>query len=621
MHRSTRRLLTAVLTLVGGAATPCLAQGLPNGGTPPPPPPQICPPSTPLILVLCTWPDRQGPTGPYRPRPVAGNDHRFISGGSPTPGGEPPPPPPCTPLTEGASTGVSIPNTRYIGPYVNAAGFIEHPDIMSSEEVGVISRYAELEISTFENNQPASCLGSGGTLRVRINGFDDVYLNQALTQPAVVVNQNAQAFNVTRLFVPIGRIKFPTHRGAGGTFPAAAFNIVELHYDAGPTPANGCVPCIAVDWAAITFKCMSPTVLIHGNSQSGPWWDRYEFTYELRHRFLPIDNSISMTPNATFTENNALALAGKDTDQPSVALHDIVASFGADSVHLVAHSKGGLDARRYLSEYLTKERSRPHPFTVLSLTALGTPHNGSVLGDIMQNVKSASYLLRNEGRILGVPQNFDFIGFPQGFATTATLPEFVSPTNDGHYDLRVAHCSAVNQTEIARLPRSVLYYAITADMDDNANVLIDLASEVRQLHRDERFGALAVRFAPSRFRESIDSVYQMLRQTKRVTAQRQRHTSGDGVNQYFSTTITAVRTGPTPLTTSDILVTAESGLGIDSFDRVSSARPPAVGAQWYPHLNAGFATHNHEVIASLQVAALSIDGILKHVERERGDLR
>jgi len=52
----------------------------------------------------------------------------------------------------------------------------------------------------------------------------------------------------------------------------------------------------------------------------------------------------------------------------------IVQAFGEHPVHLIAHSLGGLDARRLLADPHWQDR-------VLSLTTIGTPHLGSSLAD------------------------------------------------------------------------------------------------------------------------------------------------------------------------------------------------------------------------------------------------
>jgi triacylglycerol lipase len=52
----------------------------------------------------------------------------------------------------------------------------------------------------------------------------------------------------------------------------------------------------------------------------------------------------------------------------------ITRAFGDEPVHLIAHSMGGLDARRLLADPQGYRR-------VLSLTTIGTPHLGSALAD------------------------------------------------------------------------------------------------------------------------------------------------------------------------------------------------------------------------------------------------
>ncbi len=52
-------------------------------------------------------------------------------------------------------------------------------------------------------------------------------------------------------------------------------------------------------------------------------------------------------------------------------------SFGVQKVHLIGHSKGGLDSRGYLAR-----NYNPDEVKVLSLHTISTPHQGSVLADI-----------------------------------------------------------------------------------------------------------------------------------------------------------------------------------------------------------------------------------------------
>jgi triacylglycerol lipase len=55
-------------------------------------------------------------------------------------------------------------------------------------------------------------------------------------------------------------------------------------------------------------------------------------------------------------------------------INEILAATGAAKVHIIAHSMGGLDARRMIVDMEMAER-------IASLTTIGTPHNGTSLAD------------------------------------------------------------------------------------------------------------------------------------------------------------------------------------------------------------------------------------------------
>lgn len=56
----------------------------------------------------------------------------------------------------------------------------------------------------------------------------------------------------------------------------------------------------------------------------------------------------------------------------------IKSKFGTEPVHIFAHSMGGLDARCLVAQHLTPEAKQ-----VKSITAIGTPHNGSPIATIL----------------------------------------------------------------------------------------------------------------------------------------------------------------------------------------------------------------------------------------------
>lgn len=65
-------------------------------------------------------------------------------------------------------------------------------------------------------------------------------------------------------------------------------------------------------------------------------------------------------------------------EQLKAKVNEAIAATGADKVHLIAHSMGGLDARHMIVDKGMAER-------VASLTTIGTPHLGTILADSVIN--------------------------------------------------------------------------------------------------------------------------------------------------------------------------------------------------------------------------------------------
>jgi triacylglycerol lipase len=61
-------------------------------------------------------------------------------------------------------------------------------------------------------------------------------------------------------------------------------------------------------------------------------------------------------------------------EQLKARVNEVIAETGADKVHIIGHSMGGLDARHMIVDKGMSER-------VASLTTIGTPHLGTVLAD------------------------------------------------------------------------------------------------------------------------------------------------------------------------------------------------------------------------------------------------
>ncbi len=120
----------------------------------------------------------------------------------------------------------------------------------------------------------------------------------------------------------------------------------------------------------LEFDAMAPVILIHGNNSTSAFFDAFGFYSTLANRGMPVDKSVQFIPSSGLIEENSGQLLER---VPAIARE-----FGAQWVHLVTHSKGGLDARRFLVRLAALAEPE---VGVLSLTTLATPHMGSVGAD------------------------------------------------------------------------------------------------------------------------------------------------------------------------------------------------------------------------------------------------
>jgi len=146
--------------------------------------------------------------------------------------------------------------------------------------------------------------------------------------------------------------------------------------------------CMAVDWVSMQFDVALPYVLAHGINTTGPdTWEpditRQLDDFGVRYTFFTVGRNGSAAANATQLNTNIKSF-----------LDDIK----ADKVHIIAHSKGGLDSQAL--------KALGPEFTIRSLSTLSTPHLGSVVADI--NIIQ----LMNADRLVNVGQD------PNGFISS-----------------------------------------------------------------------------------------------------------------------------------------------------------------------------------------------------------
>lgn len=163
--------------------------------------------------------------------------------------------------------------------------------------------------------------------------------------------------------VPIDWVKFPA-QGSGGA-PTPANNEITIDIDQASGSAQNW--CMSVDWVQVQFAAVAPVLLMHGTNAQSDSWDPH-FTAFFRNSRAPWSNDINLTANGSIV-GNGRELSGR--------VRALAASFGAKKVHIIGHSKGGLDTRAFLNN-----NYEPDTVKVLSVYTLGTPHRGTIVSDI-----------------------------------------------------------------------------------------------------------------------------------------------------------------------------------------------------------------------------------------------
>ena len=173
--------------------------------------------------------------------------------------------------------------------------------------------------------------------------------------------------------IPIDKVRFGI-QGSPGSPSTPGVNVIEIHIDQlSGSQQNWCTQ---IDWAEITFEAAYPVVMVHGNGQSGSFWKKFNFTQPFEQELYPFDASISLDPKSASIDHQSTELARE--------LKERADQFGVRHIHIVAHSKGGLDVRDFLA------RKRPEDVGILSLITLSTPHHGSVGADYALDAQQAS---------------------------------------------------------------------------------------------------------------------------------------------------------------------------------------------------------------------------------------
>ena len=281
----------------------------------------------------------------------------------------------CIPLAPGGSISFTMPVQRVVGDVQSDGSLVSPAELVANN---VVSRFARLKLVTAYTVEGTSIYGGffPPQFHLLFNGHPLGPVQY--TWCGECVNYKLDEYQILIEWVHFGK------KNNWGEIPTPGENVVTIQMD----PYNGDIRDswgILVDWGAITFGAMSPLVLVHGVATDHTSWDTGGFVNRLKEKKIPfeyenIDLAKSLSGNGAI-KMNAVELS------PMLNLAE--ERFGAKSLHLVGHSKGGIDIRYYLGAILY----RPVPIgtspTILSHFTISTPHHGSVLADIGEDYEAS----------------------------------------------------------------------------------------------------------------------------------------------------------------------------------------------------------------------------------------
>ena len=381
-------------------------------------------------LAAAIAPGPQPAPGPISSpfRPETPTDNRFITnGGGGLDTG-------CT-YRSGGPLRIEIPIKRVVGE-TDGEGKLTNPAALVAN--GIIPRgFVTLSMPAFDVDV------SGSPPEVDVVEFNGERIGQ-LTGGNGIWKKNTFS-------IPIDKVHFGIQDEGGGGEPGEGVNVIEILIDQASGSAQNW--CTSIDWAELTFEAMYPVVMVHGNSVDGSFWSRHGFVEPFKARHIPYDDTISMVPNQ--------ADIVRQSEQLMHLIKERAEKFGVDHLHLVAHSKGGLDVRDFLVRRIPELRAQGVELGILSVSTLSTPHHGSAGADYVLDTKQISWagVLASDNR------------------AHAALAK-IYPDNPGYPNLRTDFVQRVFNPSNRPLPTSmtvkgkttpVHYYSFAADANaDNS---------------------------------------------------------------------------------------------------------------------------------------------------------
>lgn len=230
---------------------------------------------------------------------------------------------------------------------VDAEGFLEAESQELLIERKLLPATATLLLSVFDVDHDAQDCPQQDL--VSING-------NALTGTRAFLTSGDAQWAIWRTDIPIGWLKFPTAAGTKDHPLIPAVNQISIDID------TRCqfLWAVEIDWGALIIHAPHrPIVFVHG-------WTGGTDSFRDFKQFADTDG----IPSEPADLAKGIKLIADSAGLLHQEVDKISAMFGVDRVHLVAHSKGGVDARYALHDAAFANK-------VDSLVTLSSPHHGS----------------------------------------------------------------------------------------------------------------------------------------------------------------------------------------------------------------------------------------------------
>ena len=361
----------------------------------------------------------------------------------------------CVPLAPGGTISFTILVERVVGEVQQNGTLVSPSELVAN---GVVSPLARLRLVTGYTIEGTSI--AGGFYPPH---FHLLFNDHSLGPVRYTWCGECMNYEFNEYQIPIGWVHFGK-KNKWEESPTPGENKLTIQMD----PYYGDIRDswgIIVDWGSITFGAMSPLVLVHGVAANHTSWEKGGFIDRIKEKKIPfeyenIDLAKSLRGNGA-SKMNAVEL--------SPMLNVTAAMFGAKKLHLVGHSKGGLDIRYYLGSDLYRPAPLGTSPRMLSEFTISTPHHGSVLADIGEDYESSI----TQHIAIGLGSNSNDVLLRRAFEEASllfTIPGAL-PKRPGRTDLTIQSMSKFNSKN--GMPGGISYYSVGADADLDSDRTIE----------------------------------------------------------------------------------------------------------------------------------------------------